>query len=135
VCVIASVYRHNPRDYDEQGRRIPCPRFGGVTCGEHIWIEPLLFDKYFEGKRIAPRHIMVELDQAGGLRRLLRLGHADDLPRARRRDRQPAAAAAAGEPRPPLEQRITSRDAEDRSAVEQAYLAARPRSAGCCCST
>lgn len=60
VCVIASVYRHNPRDYDEQGQRILCPRFGSVTCGEHIAIEPALYDKYFEGKRIAPRHIMVE---------------------------------------------------------------------------
>src|SRR5690606_32629785 len=27
VCVIASTYRHNPRDHDEHGRRIPCPRF------------------------------------------------------------------------------------------------------------
>ncbi len=63
VCVCASVYRHTPRDYDEEGQRIPCPRFGGVTCGEHIAIEPLLFDKYFDGQRVAPRHIMVELDQ------------------------------------------------------------------------
>src|SRR5882724_6064360 len=45
VCVIASVYRHNPRDYDDEGHRIPCPRFGGVTCGEHIAIESLLYDK------------------------------------------------------------------------------------------
>ncbi|MBL8725080.1 MAG: hypothetical protein JNK49_13600 [Planctomycetes bacterium] len=62
VCVIASVYRHNPRDYDQEGRRIPCPRFGCVTCGEHIALEPLVFDKFLDGKRIAPRHIMVELD-------------------------------------------------------------------------
>src|SRR5262245_54333776 len=62
VCVVASVYRHTPRDYDELGRRIPCPRFGTVTCGEHIAIEPLLFEKYFDGKRIAPRHIALEQD-------------------------------------------------------------------------
>ncbi|MBL8767611.1 MAG: hypothetical protein JNL94_09620 [Planctomycetes bacterium] len=62
VCVIASVYRHTPRDHDEQGRRIPCPRFGTVTCGEHIAIEPMLFEKFMDGRRIAPRHIMVELD-------------------------------------------------------------------------
>ncbi|MBL8749508.1 MAG: hypothetical protein JNK78_10140 [Planctomycetes bacterium] len=62
VCVIASVYRHNPRDYDDQGRRIPCPRFGCVTCGEHIALEPLVYEKFLKGKRIAPRHIMVELD-------------------------------------------------------------------------
>jgi hypothetical protein len=36
TCVIASVYRHTPRDYDEEGRRVECPRFGTVTCGEHI---------------------------------------------------------------------------------------------------
>src|SRR5262249_691438 len=60
VCVVASVYRHNARDYDEHGHRILCPRFGSVTCGEHIAIEPLLFAKYFDGKRVAPRHIMVE---------------------------------------------------------------------------
>lgn len=62
VCVIASVYRHNPRDHDDQGRRIPCPRFGCVTCGEHMALEPLVYDKFLDGKRIAPRHIMVELD-------------------------------------------------------------------------
>jgi hypothetical protein len=64
VCVIASVYRHNPRDYDEQGQRIPCPRFGGCTCGEHIAMEPIVYEKFLDGKRIAPRHIMVELDGA-----------------------------------------------------------------------
>jgi len=62
VCVIASVYRHTPRDYDEHGHRIECPRFGGVTCGEHIAIEPFLFEKFMDGQRVAPRHIMVELD-------------------------------------------------------------------------
>ncbi|MCB9914921.1 MAG: hypothetical protein H6828_07195 [Planctomycetes bacterium] len=64
VNVIASVYRHNPRDYDEHGARILCPRFGSVTCGEHIRIEPLLYEQYFEGKRVAPRHIGVELDRS-----------------------------------------------------------------------
>ena len=62
VCVMASVYRHNPRDYDDQGRRIPCPRLGCVTCGEHIALEPLVYEKFLDGKRISPRHIMVELD-------------------------------------------------------------------------
>jgi tetratricopeptide (TPR) repeat protein len=67
VCVIASTYRHTPRDHDEDGERIPCPRFGTVTCGEHIAIEPILYEKYFEGKRISPRHIALsrepELDK------------------------------------------------------------------------
>ncbi len=62
VNVIASVYRHNDRDYDELGRRILCPRFGSVTCGEHIAIEPGLYEKFLDGQRIAPRHIGVERD-------------------------------------------------------------------------
>ena len=61
VTVMASVYRHTPRDHDDEGNRIPCPRFGGVTCGEHIAIEPVLFEKFFDGERVAPRHIMYEL--------------------------------------------------------------------------
>ncbi len=62
VCVVASVYRHTPRDHDEHGRRILCPRLGDVTCGEHIAAETELYDKYFEGIRISPRHIALELD-------------------------------------------------------------------------
>ena len=61
VCVMASVYRHNPRDYDEQGRRIPCPRLGCITCGEHIALEPLVYEKFLDGKRISPRHIVLDL--------------------------------------------------------------------------
>ncbi len=57
VPVIASPTRHNSRDYDERGRRLACPRFGTVTCGEHTSIEPYLYAKYFEGKRYAPRHL------------------------------------------------------------------------------
>jgi Arc/MetJ family transcription regulator len=62
VCVIASVYRHTPRDHDDEGRRIPCPRLGHVTCGEHMAMEPIVYEKFLDGKRISPRHIMVELD-------------------------------------------------------------------------
>jgi hypothetical protein len=62
VCIVASVYRHMPRDYDEQGRRVLCPRFGTVTCGEHIAAETELYAKYFDGMRISPRHIALELD-------------------------------------------------------------------------
>ena len=59
VCVVGSVFRHNLRDHDEQGRRIPCPRLGAVTCGEHIALEPQLFDQYLGGERIAPRHALI----------------------------------------------------------------------------
>jgi hypothetical protein len=62
VCVIASVYRHTPRDHDDEGRRILCPRLGSVTCGEHMALEPIVYEKFLDGKRISPRHIMVELD-------------------------------------------------------------------------
>lgn len=62
ACVIASVYRHTPRDYDEAGHRVECPRFETVTCGEHIEAERELYEKYFDGKRISPRHIVLDLE-------------------------------------------------------------------------
>jgi hypothetical protein len=64
VCVIASVYRHTPRDYDEEGRRVACPRFGTVTCGEHVEAERELYERYFDGMRVSPRHIVLGLDAA-----------------------------------------------------------------------
>lgn len=62
VCVIASVYRHTPRDYDEEGRRVECPRFGTVTCGEHVEAARELADPYFDDRPVAPRHIVIDLD-------------------------------------------------------------------------
>ncbi len=62
ACVVASVYRHTPRDHDETGQRIACPRFGTVTCGEHIEAERELYEKYFDGRRVAPRHLVVDLE-------------------------------------------------------------------------
>jgi len=62
VCVIASTYRHNSRDYDADGKRIPCPRFGTVTCGEHLWLEANVYPIFLDETRVAPRHIMIELD-------------------------------------------------------------------------
>lgn len=71
-CVIGSWFRHTPRDHDEQGRRIECPRLGEVTCGEHIALEPALHDAYLMGEtivvddgvvqRISPRHALVLAD-------------------------------------------------------------------------
>lgn len=121
VCVIASVYRHTPRDHDEEGRRIPCPRFGTVTCGEHIAIEPGLHDEFFDGRRIAPRHIMVELDRAevydvfyawdtDTIFTALKTGIAnrEKPPPDTRGDR-------------PMLERVTSPDVLDRIEVETAY--------------
>lgn len=62
VCVAASVYRHTPRDHDADGRRVPCPRLGSMTCGEHIAAETELYDRYFDGSRISPRHLVLEPD-------------------------------------------------------------------------
>src|SRR5262245_40007185 len=62
VCVIASAFRHAPRDHDDQGARIACPRLGEVTCGEHIALEPVLYDRFLGGERIAPRHALILTD-------------------------------------------------------------------------
>ncbi len=60
VCVVASLFRHNPRDFDDQGNRIPCPRLGNITCGEHIANEPAMFQELLaDGERVAPRHAVV----------------------------------------------------------------------------
>ncbi|MFQ5505557.1 MAG: hypothetical protein ACE5F1_12270, partial [Planctomycetota bacterium] len=122
VTVIASVYRHSVRDFDEQGRRIPCPRFGGVTCGEHMAIEPILYEQFFDGRRVAPRHIMVELDgkesydvyytwDTDSVFKAIREGIANRKAEPRtlvRGDRT-------------ILERVASRDSKDRSAVELAY--------------
>jgi len=124
VCVIASVYRHTPRDHDYEGRRIPCPRFGSVTCGEHIAIEPILFEKFMDGRRIAPRHIGVDL-QTGG-KELYDVFYRYDTASVF----ADIVEGVAGLPPPiplargdwSLEERVGSRDVLDRAAVEKAYL-------------
>ena len=122
VCVIASVYRHNPKDYDEEGNRILCPRFGSVTCGEHIWIEPLIYEKFLDGRRIAPRHIGVELDGS----EMYDIFYAFDTDSVF----QGIADGVANRPPTPeppprgdrtLADRVGSKDVEDRLAVEEAY--------------
>ncbi len=122
VCVIASVYRHTPRDYDDAGRRIPCPRFGTVTCGEHIAIEPLLFRKYMEGKRISPRHIMVELDGSETYDVYHTWDKASVFNQIREgiSERGEIPVTEIRGDRPILE-RVASRDVNDREAVEEAY--------------
>jgi len=122
VTVIASVYRHTPRDHDQEGRRVICPRFGTVTCGEHIAIEPGLFDKYFEGRRVAPRHIGIELDSeemydvyyafdTDTIFNTLREGiEGRDVETTEIVHDQPVLTL------------LESRDSEDRARVEQAYI-------------
>ena len=122
VCVIASVYRHTPRDYDEQGHRVPCPRFGTVTCSEHIAIEPGLFDKYFEGQRVAPRHIGIELDRE----ETYDVYYAFDTDSVFRKIEKTIAERDIETIEPPrddmpLLDRVGSAAVEDRMAVERAY--------------
>lgn len=125
VCVIASVYRHTPRDHDEQGRRIPCPRFGTVTCGEHIAIEPMLFEKFMDGRRIAPRHIMVELDgketydvfYAWDTKSVF-----DSIQNGIANRKQETTPLVRGD-RPILD-RVASHDSVDKAAVEAAFVEA-----------
>lgn len=126
VCVIGSVYRHTPRDYDELGRRIPCPRFGTVTCGEHIALEGIAYEKFLDGKRIAPRHIGIKVGDVAlqDLKKDYDVYYAWDTDSVFEAVRKGAPAAPPQDPstfdRPPQE-RIDSRDAQDRAAVEAAY--------------
>jgi len=62
IPLLASPDKHNARDYDDRGRRIHDPKFGRLTDLEHIDIEPRLYERYFNGQRVAPRHIGVAPD-------------------------------------------------------------------------
>src|SRR5262245_47109299 len=119
ACVVASVYRHTPRDYDEQGRRVECPRFGTVTCGEHIEAEREPYEKYFDGQRISPRHIV--LDDRGT--ETYDVYYSWDT--ATVVTTFVKGAEGWPEPTPIMEQTLTdltqSARVEDRQALEQAY--------------
>jgi Ca2+-binding EF-hand superfamily protein len=62
VCLVVSPDDHQPRDYDDRGRRMVSPRLGRVTDAEHIELEPELFARYFNDRRVAPRHVGVAPD-------------------------------------------------------------------------
>ncbi|MEM7305914.1 MAG: hypothetical protein AAF682_04555 [Planctomycetota bacterium] len=59
VPVVASPDRREPRERDDRGRRLHDRRFGRLLNSEHIDIEPLLYEAYFNGNRVAPRHVGV----------------------------------------------------------------------------
>jgi hypothetical protein len=109
----------------------PVPALRQRTCGEHIAMEPIVFAKFLDGKRIAPRHIMVELDGKRALRRVLHVGHAVGVRRIRdgiqnrdvagRADRARRSFAAA--------RRCRAADSVDRRPIEQAFAPATPGSA------
>ncbi|MHC4815547.1 MAG: hypothetical protein ACYTFN_20925, partial [Planctomycetota bacterium] len=125
VCVVVSVYRHNARDYDENGQRILCPRFGSVTCLEHMLIEPGIFEKFCDGSRVAPRHIMIELDgketydvyytnDTDSVFAAVRKGIAERRKELTKQVRERAERT--------MIERVLSRDNRDRTSVETAYL-------------
>lgn len=122
VKVIASVYRHTEKDHDEEGNRILCPRFGSVTCGEHIAIEPIIFEKFCDGQRVAPRHIVVDLE--GNEREdkyyINDTASVFDMIQTAHRSLPPAKPDIVRGDRPLLE-RVASRHIDDREAVEKAY--------------
>ena len=62
IPLLAQPDRRNPRDYDGDGRRIPDPKFGRLVNDEHMAIEPTLFESYFRGQRVAPRHVGVSAE-------------------------------------------------------------------------
>jgi tetratricopeptide (TPR) repeat protein len=124
VCLGASVFRHNARDHDDQGRRIPCPRFGEITCGEHMALEPVLYEKYLsDGDRVAPRHTMILPDG----KKAFDLSLSFDLQDI---DRALAAAVVKFEPLPNAGDRgdwaslAARRDHRGRAALEAALASA-----------
>jgi hypothetical protein len=126
VCVIASVYRHTPRDYDEQGQRVLCPRFGTVTCGEHIAMETVLFERFLDEKRVAPRHIEIEPSGEKSYdvyfswdTQTVFTALVEGV-----KDRPPPVSIVRDDM--PIEARTASSDVVDRIAVEEAYRRGTP---------
>jgi hypothetical protein len=124
VCLLVSPDRHTPLDHDDGGRRTPCPRFGSVVEGEHIDIEPALYERYFDGTRVAPRHVGIAADGT----KLFDIYLTNELTRidqALAEHGQPDAQAAepAGSQRGRgRDRRLDSPDAADRAALEQRLL-------------
>lgn len=83
VLLLGAPVAHTDLDRDGLGRRVLCPRFGVVTCGEHIALEPQMYARWFNGYRIAPRHMGVVPGKSEGKdgRELFDLYLLNDLPR------------------------------------------------------
>ncbi len=121
VCVVASPDRHNESDYDAFGNRIECPRFPGCTCAEHIAIEPLLYERWFEGTRAAPRHIAVGPDGTKLFDRYLDNSMQTAIDAIRRHR---GAARAGADPLPrTVAALLQRRDAAARRALEERFRA------------
>lgn len=79
VCLQGSLFRHAPRDHSFDGQRLASPRFGEITSGEAIVLEPILFDRFLGEERVAPRHALILPDGTKhfDLYRLFDLGDLD----------------------------------------------------------
>ncbi len=62
IPLIVSPDKHQARDHADDGTRLLDPRFGRVVDREHIDIEPMVYEAYFQGRRVAPRHVGVSPD-------------------------------------------------------------------------
>ena len=122
IPILASPNRHTEREVDTRGRRIECTRFGRLLCSEHIDHEPLLFERYFNDQRIAPRHVGVAPDGTilFDLVLLRDLGRIDQALRefGNFETRLPDPTALA------TDQLLDSPDAGARAVLAQRYLAA-----------
>ena len=120
VCLIASPERHTDSDYDVDGNRVECPRFPGVTCSEHINVEPALFERWFHGQRAAPRHVGVALDGSVMFDRFLDSSMQTAIDAIHEHkgapDTRELPGTAAG--------LLARRDASSRTALEQLYKSA-----------
>lgn len=120
VCMVVSPDRHTPMDYDGLGRRIECPRFGGITCAEHQNAEPELFRRWFSGTRSAPRHLGIGTDDKVLFDKYLASRVSDHLDAIREHAGSQAAAALPDDDNGML----ASRTAMARNLVEQRYRGA-----------
>jgi len=119
VPLIVSPDRRNPLDHDDQGRRIEDPRFGRIVTGEAIALDPVLYDRYFGERRVAPRHIGVSPE--GEI--LFDVYLVDDLTVIDDALRQHGSFDEAAQPLARTEEELlASPDAGDRRVLEQRFL-------------
>ncbi len=122
VCVVCSPDEHVDRDYDAAGNRVECRRFPGCTCSEHKRIEPILYEKFFAGKRVAPRHIGVSADGTVLFDRFLDNSKQAAIDAIRKHRGTPKADTTALPAS--VAELFASRDAAARRALEERFRAA-----------
>ncbi|MCA9320170.1 MAG: HEAT repeat domain-containing protein, partial [Planctomycetes bacterium] len=57
VCLPANKTHHTEQE------DLPCPRFVGCTCTQHVWIDQNMRDRFFPGQPVnAPQHLFLRSD-------------------------------------------------------------------------